>query len=70
MAKVALNKEYLFTSTADLNLRKKPMKLYSWSTAFCVAETWILRTVDQKCLDSYEMWRWRRMGRRPEGSIM
>jgi len=29
MAKVAFNKEYLFTSTPDLNLSKKPMKFYS-----------------------------------------
>jgi len=39
------------------------MKLYSWSIAFYVAETWILRTADQKCLDSSEMWCWRRMGK-------
>jgi hypothetical protein len=25
----------------------------------CVAETWTLRTVDQKYLDSFEMLRWR-----------
>ena len=39
------------------------MKCYSWSFAFYVAETWILRTVDQKYLDSSEMWCWRRMAK-------
>jgi hypothetical protein len=27
----------------------------------CGAETWTLRKVDQKFLESYEMWCWRRM---------
>jgi hypothetical protein len=29
--------------------------------ALCCAETWTLRAVDQKQLESFEMWRWRRM---------
>jgi hypothetical protein len=36
------------------------MKCYSWSIAFYVAETWILRTVDQKYPDSSEIWCWKR----------
>ena len=27
----------------------------------CVAETWPVRTVDQKHLESFDMWGWRRM---------
>jgi hypothetical protein len=62
MAKVAFNKEKaLFTSKWDLNLRKKLVKCYTWSTALYGAETWTLRTVDQKYLESFEMWCWRRM---------
>ena len=34
---------------------------YIWSTALCGAETWTLRAVDQKKLESFEMWSWRRM---------
>ena len=34
---------------------------YIWSTALYGAETWTLRAVDQKNLESFETWRWRRM---------
>ena len=60
MAKAAFNKKKtLFTSKLDLNLRKKLVKCYIWS--FYGAETWTLRTADQKYLESFEMWCWRRM---------
>jgi hypothetical protein len=45
----------------ELNLRKKLVKCYIWSIALCGAETWTLRIVDQKYLESFEMWCWRRM---------
>ena len=50
-----------FTSKLDLNLMKKPVKCYVWSMALYGAETWKLRATDQKRLESFEMWRWRRM---------
>jgi hypothetical protein len=34
---------------------------YVWSIALYGAETWTLRAVDQKNLESFEMWCWRRM---------
>ena len=53
MAKAASNKKRaLFTSTLDLELRKKLAKCYIWSTAFYGAETWMLQAVDQKHLES------------------
>jgi hypothetical protein len=62
MAKAAFNKKRtLFTSTLDLELRKKLVKCYIWSTALYGAETWTLRAVDQKHLESFEMWCSRRM---------
>jgi len=62
MAKAALNKKRtLFTSTLDLELRKKLVKCYVWSIALYGAETWTLRAVDQKHLESFEIWCWRRM---------
>jgi len=62
MAKAAFHKKMnLFTSTLDLELRKKLVKCYIWSIALYDAETWTLRAVDQKHLDSFEMWCWRRM---------
>jgi hypothetical protein len=42
-------------------LRKKPVKCYIWSTALYGAETWTIRAVDQKQLEGFEMWSWRRM---------
>ena len=62
MAKAAFNKKKaLFVSTLDLELRKKLVKSYIWSIALYGAETWTLRPVDQKHLESFEMWCWRRM---------
>ena len=61
MEKAAFDKKTLFTSTADINLRKKLVKCYIWSTALYGAETWTLRAVDKKHLESFEMWCWRRM---------
>jgi len=62
MVKAAFNKKrILFTSTLDLELSKKLVKRYIWSIASYGAETWTLRAVDQKHLDSFEMWCWRRM---------
>jgi hypothetical protein len=62
MAKAAFNnKKTLFTSKLDINLRKKPVKCYIWSVALYDADTWTLRKVDQKYLESFEMWCWRRL---------
>jgi hypothetical protein len=54
-------KRALSTSTLDLELRKKLVKCYIWSIALYGAETWTLRLVDQKRMESFEMWCWRRM---------
>ena len=61
MAKAAFNDRALFTSTLDLKLRKKPVKCNIWSTALYGTETWTLQAVNQKHLESFEMWCWRRM---------
>jgi len=39
----------------------KLVKCYVWSIAFYGIETWKVRAVDQKHLESFEMWCWRRM---------
>jgi hypothetical protein len=54
-------KKNLFTSKLDLKFRKKLVKCYIESIAFYGAETWTLWKVDQKYLESIEMWCWRRM---------
>jgi hypothetical protein len=56
MARAAFNKKKtLFTRKLDLNLRKKLVKCYIWSTALYGAEKWTLRKIDEKCLKSFEM---------------
>jgi hypothetical protein len=44
-----------------VNLGEKLCKCYIWSIALYGAETWTVRKVDQKYLESFEMWCWRRM---------
>jgi hypothetical protein len=62
MAKAEFNKKRaLFTSTLDLELRKKLVKCYIWSIALYGTETWTIRAVDQKHLERFEMWCRRRM---------
>jgi hypothetical protein len=51
----------LISEYIDLDLRKKLAKCYIWSIALYGAETWTLGKVDQKYLESFEMWCWRRM---------
>jgi hypothetical protein len=62
MAKAACNnKRFLITSKMNLELRKKLLKCYIWSVALYGAETGTVWGVDQKQLESFEMWCWRRM---------
>ena len=62
MAKAAFNnKKNIFTSTLDLELRKKLVKCYIWSIALYGAEIWTVRGVDKKHLEIFKMWCWRRM---------
>jgi hypothetical protein len=51
----------LFTSKMDLNLMKKLIQCYIWSIGLYGAETWAIRKVVQKCLESFEMWCCRKM---------
>jgi hypothetical protein len=60
MAKAAFSKKkILFINKLDLNLRKKLVKCYIWSIALYGAEMWTLPKVDQKQVESFEMWCWR-----------
>jgi hypothetical protein len=55
MAKAAFSKKRaVFTSKMDLELKEKLV------TDLYGAEIWTLRAVDQKHLESCEMWCWRR----------
>ena len=48
-------------STLDVKLRQKLVKCYIWSIALYGTETWTLWAVDQKHLESFEVWCWRRI---------
>jgi hypothetical protein len=62
MAKVGFNnKGAPFTRKVDLELRKKLVKCYICSIDLYGVKTWTLRAVDQKHLESLEMWCWNRM---------
>jgi hypothetical protein len=37
------------------------VRCYVWIIALYGSETWILRKLEQKCLESFDMWCWRRM---------
>ena len=39
------------------------LKFFMWSVALYGAETWTLRRNEQKHLEAFEMWVWRRMER-------
>jgi hypothetical protein len=49
-----------YTSTLDIN-RNKLVKCYTWRITLLGAESWALRTVDQKYLERFEKWCWRKM---------
>jgi len=55
------NKSVLFTGKLDLELRKNLVMCYIWSIALYGAETGKVRAVDQKELESFEMWSWRKV---------
>ena len=46
---------------SGLELRKQLVKCYIWGIALDGDDTWTLREVDHKYLESFEMWCWRRM---------
>jgi len=46
------------TSKVALNLRKKLMKHFNRSTVLYSAETWGLRKINRKYVESFEMWCW------------
>jgi len=63
MAKAAFHEmKILCTSKFDLNLRKKLVEYYISGMALYGAETWTLRIVDHKYLESFEIWYRKRIG--------
>ena len=64
MAKEAFNrKRSIFCRSLQKELRKRLMKCFVWNVALYGAKTWALRRNEQKRLEAFEMWIWRRMER-------
>jgi hypothetical protein len=64
MAKAAFNKKKnLFTNQTGLKFEEETSKVLRLDHCLHGAETWTLRKLDQKYLQSFEMWCWRRMER-------
>jgi hypothetical protein len=61
MVKAAFMKEMFFIRKFGLNLRNKLAMCNIWSIALCGAESWQLLKLDQKYLESFEIWYWRSM---------
>jgi hypothetical protein len=61
MTKAVFNKKTTLHQQIRLRAKEGMSEVYIWSIALYGAETWTLRKLDQKYLESYEMWRWRRM---------
>jgi hypothetical protein len=65
MAKKAFREKQriLTAKNTDLNLRKRILNAYVWSIALYGAETWTINKSDEKRLEAFEMWGYRRMER-------
>jgi hypothetical protein len=64
IAKEAFNRKIsLSTSKLNIEIKKKLVRCYVWSIALYGSEIWTLRKLEQKYLESFEMWYWRTMRR-------
>src|SRR6476619_7613271 len=64
MAKDAFNKRKdLLTSSIRVDLRKRLGKTLVWPVVLYGCETWTMRKQEINCLNAFEMWMWRRMGK-------
>ncbi|KAJ4429501.1 hypothetical protein ANN_21670 [Periplaneta americana] len=62
MAKKAFNrKRNIFYGPLEKELRKRLVKCFVWSVALYVAETWTLGQSEEKRIEAFEIWIWRKM---------
>jgi hypothetical protein len=62
MGKTAFNKRKdLFCGPLKTEIRKRLIKCFVWSTVLYGSETWTIRKADERRLEAFEMWTWRRM---------
>ena len=56
-----MNRKELLRGSLCKSLKKRLVKSLVWSVALYGAETWSLRKEDEKRLEAFKMWVWRRM---------
>ena len=56
-----MNRKKLLRGSLCESLKKRLVKSLIWSVALYGAETWTLKKEDERRLESFEMWVWRRM---------
>ena len=67
--KIAMSKEdfnikrNIFCWPLEKELRKRLVKCFVWSLVLCGAESWAVWWNEQKQLEAFEMWVWRRIER-------
>ncbi|KAJ4446720.1 hypothetical protein ANN_13417 [Periplaneta americana] len=54
-------KRSVFCGLLEKDLRKRLVKCFVWSVALYGTETWTLRRSEEKRIEAFEMWLWRRM---------
>src|SRR6476469_9289562 len=64
MEKDAFNKrKELLTRSIRVDLRKRLVKTLVWPVVLYGCETWTMRKEEINCLNAFEMWVWRIMGK-------
>ena len=61
MAKAACNKKTFYQQTGFNKFTKETSKVVHLEHSLCRAENWTLWKVEQKYLESFEMWCWKKM---------
>ncbi|KAJ4447989.1 hypothetical protein ANN_09999 [Periplaneta americana] len=56
-------KRTIFCGSLEKELRKKLVKFFVWSVALYGEETWTLRRNEEKRIEAFEMWMWKRTER-------
>jgi len=54
-------KEILCSNNLSLEIKKKLTKSCIWSVALCGSETWTLGKKEERLVNAFETWCWRRM---------
>ena len=62
-----MNRKETLRGSLCKSLKKRLVKSLIWSVALYGAETWTLRKEDERRLEAFEMWVWRRRNGQREG---